>query len=140
MLRLSLSSIVVTVMLLGFAGASEVCDAVNKIVASGLDAKRPFAAVAALQLPNAECVTDIEERYYSCAWKMPDYENLRMLREEYLERLTGRSREYKTTERELKKRLKMAIKANKQSYSVLYSALYNCFDKGMGDRAGEYSF
>ena len=140
MFRLRLSSIVVTVMISVSAGANEVCDAVNRIVASGLDAKRPFAAVAALQLPNADCVTDIEERNYYCAWAFPDLENLRMLRKKFMERLTDSSQEYKATERELKKRLKMATKANRQSFGVLYGALYDCFDKGLVSRAKEYSF
>ena len=140
MLRHSLIAIFAIALLAGSARGNEVCDAVNKIVASGLDAKRPFAAVAALQLPNAHCYADVEERYYSCAWKFPDYESLGALREEYLDRLTSRSSGYRQTGRELKKRLRMAIRANRQSYSVLHSALDGCFDKRLVHRAREYGF
>ena len=51
--------------------AQPVCDTVNRILASGLEQNRPFAAVDALILPNAvRCGVEIDgdEGYYECSW------------------------------------------------------------------------
>ena len=61
--------------LVDFSGAGvaaqTVCDTVNRIIASGLEPNRPFAAVDALILPNAvRCGVEIDgdEGYYQCSW------------------------------------------------------------------------
>ena len=61
--------------LVNFSGAGvaaqPVCDTVNRIIASGLEPNRPFAAVDALILPNALlCGVEIDDEYgyYECSW------------------------------------------------------------------------
>ena len=80
--RFWFSSILLVLLVSVAAQANEVCDAVNKIVTSGLDPKRPFAAVAAFQLPNADCETNIDGKYYSCGWVSENYDTMKELREE----------------------------------------------------------
>ena len=135
------------------AQAIEVCDAINKIVKSGLDPKRPFAAIAALQLPGAECETNIEDRNYWCGWTSDGYDIMHELEGEH-ERLLSqwvRARGDRAERSRLRSRMdaidrdlsglkKHATKSARRSYGMLYTALYECFDKGRIEGAAQYDF
>ena len=135
------------------AQAIEVCEAVNKIVRSGLDPKRPFAAIAAMQLPGAECETSIENKEYWCGWLADGYGIMQELEEEHdrllsrwararsdrAERSRLRSR-MDDIDRELSGLKKRATRHARQSYGMLYTTLYECFEKGLVESAAQYDF
>ena len=69
------------------AKANEECAQIKQIIDSGLNRQYPFAAVAGLNLPNADCWTDIGDRdskrnFYSCEWNADNYSKLDELKNE----------------------------------------------------------
>ena len=135
------------------AQAIEVCDAVNKIVKSGLDPKRPFAAIAALQLPGAECETSVEDNEYWCGWLSDGYDNMKDLEDEHKRLLSRwvRARGDRAERSRLRSRMDdidselnglkiQATRNARRSYGMLYTSLYECFDKGLVKGAAQYAF